>query len=171
MKSLTEIDLKGKKVLVRCDFNVPMDSGGITDTARIDASLETIRYILDHNAAVILCSHLGRPKKPSPELSLKPVAEYLGKALEKEVPLAPGCVGDITLRMVHDLSPGDALLLENLRFHREEEANDAGFALTARPGERYLRKRCFRYGASSACLNGRRNRFPARPCSGVPDVG
>jgi phosphoglycerate kinase len=135
MKSVAEIDLKGKKVLLRCDFNVPMDHGRIGNTARIDASLETIRYILDHNAAVVLCSHLGRPKGPSPQLSLKPVVGYLGETLRKQVVLAPDCVGDTTARMVYDLSPGQALLLENLRFHREEEANDAGFAQQLAQGE------------------------------------
>jgi phosphoglycerate kinase len=128
MKSVTEIDLKGKKVLVRCDFNVPMDHGHIVNTACIDASLETIRYILSHNAAAVLCSHLGRPKGRSPELSLEPVAEYLAKTLGKWVLLAPDRVGDTAIRMVHDLSPGEALLLENLRFHPEEEKNDAAFA-------------------------------------------
>jgi phosphoglycerate kinase len=128
MKSVVEIDLKGKKILLRCDFNVPMDHVRIANTARIDASLETIRYIVDHNGAAILCSHLGRPKGPSPELSLKPVGEYLSTTLGKSVPVAPDCVGNTTLRMVHDLSPGEALLLENLRFHREEEKNDAAFA-------------------------------------------
>ena len=128
MRSVAQIELKGKKVLLRSDFNVPMDHGRIANTARIDASLETIRYILDHNAALVLCSHLGRPKGPSPELSLKPVAGHLGETLGKQVGLAADCVGETTTRMVNDLSPGQALLLENLRFHREEEKNDAGFA-------------------------------------------
>src|SRR6266851_7473343 len=125
---LTMLELEGRKVLVRCDFNVPLDAGRITDPIRIDASLETIRYILSHNGAAVLCSHLGRPKERTPELGLKPIAEYLGGALGKKVALAPDCIGDITGRMVTDLAPGKALLLENLRFHPEEEANDRDFA-------------------------------------------
>lgn len=128
MKSVTEIDLIGKKALVRCDFNVPLDHGRIADSARIDASLDTIRYILSHGGAAVLCSHLGRPKGRKPELSLTPVAEYLGKTLGKWVLFAPDCVGEIALRMVHELPPGETLLLENLRFHPEEEANDPKFA-------------------------------------------
>ncbi len=125
---ITRLDLSGKKALVRCDFNVPLHEGKITDTGRIDASLETIRYILSHGGAAVLCSHLGRPKERTPELSLKPVAEYLSQVLEKKVALAPDCIGDITGRMVAALGPGDAILLENLRFHREEEANDRDFS-------------------------------------------
>jgi phosphoglycerate kinase len=126
--SLQDLGLKGKKVLVRCDFNMPLEAGKITDTSRIDASLDTIRYILDQGAAAVLCSHLGRPTERTPELSLKPVAEYLSHVLGAKVALAPDCIGDITLRLIHDLPMGHALLLENLRFHREEEANDRDFA-------------------------------------------
>ncbi|HVN88253.1 MAG TPA: phosphoglycerate kinase [Candidatus Binataceae bacterium] len=125
---ITKLALEGKKVLVRCDFNVPLDSGRITDPIRIDSSLETIRHILSHNGAAVLCSHLGRPKERTPELSLKPVAEYLSNVLGQKVALAPDCIGDITGRMIHDLAPGNALLLENLRFHPEEEANDRDFS-------------------------------------------
>ncbi len=128
LRSITSLGLKGKKVLVRCDFNVPLSGGKISDPARIDASLKTIRYILAEGGAAVLCSHLGRPKERTPDLSLKPVAEYLTEVLARRVKLAPDCVGDVTGRMVENLGPGDALLLENLRFHREEEANDRDFA-------------------------------------------
>lgn len=128
LRSITSLGLKGKKVLVRCDFNVPLSGGKIGDPARIDASLKTIRYILAEGGAAVLCSHLGRPKERTPELSLKPVAEYLTEVLARKVKLAPDCVGDVTGGMVGNLGPGDALLLENLRFHREEEANDRDFA-------------------------------------------
>lgn len=128
MKSVEELKLEGKKVLVRCDFNVPLDHQRIVDTARIDASLDTIRYVLSHGGAAVLCSHLGRPKGHTPELSLAPVADYLGRALGKRVLLTGDCIGDITRRMVHDLPRGEVLLLENLRFHAEEEANDPLFA-------------------------------------------
>jgi phosphoglycerate kinase len=126
--SVKDLSLHGKKVLLRCDFNVPLESGRITDPARIDASLETIRYVIGEGAAAVLCSHLGRPKERTPELSLKPVAEYLSAALGQKVTLAPDCIGDTTGRITHDLAPGAALLLENLRFHPEEEANDRDFA-------------------------------------------
>jgi len=126
--SVKNLSLRGKKVLLRCDFNVPLEAGRIADPARIDASLETIRYILAEGAALILCSHLGRPKERTPELSLKPVAEYLSAALGHKVALAPDCIGDTTGRLTTDLQPGSALLLENLRFHPEEEANDRDFA-------------------------------------------
>ncbi len=106
---------------MRCDFNVPFDGATITDPSRIDASLDTIRYILGQGAAVVLCSHLGRPKSRTPELSLKPVAEYLSTVLGQKVTLAPDCIGDTTGRMVNDLAMGSAILLENLRFHAEEE--------------------------------------------------
>jgi len=115
-------------VLVRCDLNVPFDGTSITDPSRIDASLDTIRYILSKGGAAVLCSHLGRPKSRTPELSLKPVAEYLTTALGQKVVLAPDCIGDTTGRMVNDLAMGSAILLENLRFHAEEEKNDRDFA-------------------------------------------
>jgi phosphoglycerate kinase len=126
--SITQLSLGGKRVLVRCDFNVPLAEGRIADPARIDASLDTIRYIIEKRGIPVLCSHLGRPKERTPELSLKPVAEYLTEKLGRKVALAPDCIGDITGRMVAGLKPGDAILLENLRFHPEEEANDRDFA-------------------------------------------
>jgi phosphoglycerate kinase len=125
---ITKLKLAGKKVLVRCDFNVPLHEGKVADPARIDASLDTIRYILKEQACAVLCSHLGRPKERTPELSLKPVAEYLSAALGQKVALAPDCIGEVTGRMVAALKPGEAILLENLRFHAEEEANDRDFA-------------------------------------------
>ncbi|HZO81357.1 MAG TPA: phosphoglycerate kinase [Candidatus Binataceae bacterium] len=125
---LTQLRLDGRKALVRCDFNVPLREGRIADPARVEASLDTIRYILAQGGAAVLCSHLGRPKERTPELSLKPVAEYLSTALGVKVALAPDCIGEVTLRMVAGLKPGGALLLENLRFHPEEEANDRDFA-------------------------------------------
>ncbi len=125
---ITHLQFKDKKVLVRCDFNVPMHEGKIQDPARIDASLETIRYVLEHGGSAVLCSHLGRPKERSAELSLKPVAEYLSTALGQKVALAPDCIGDHTGKMIDALKPGEAILLENLRFHAEEEANDRDFS-------------------------------------------
>ena len=125
---VTSLKLNGRKALVRCDFNVPLDAGRITDPGRIDASLDTIRYIIGQGGIAVLCSHLGRPKERTPELSLKPVAEYLSQALGMTVALATDCIGDRTLHQVEALKPGSAILLENLRFHPEEEANDRDFA-------------------------------------------
>ncbi len=126
---LEDLRVEQKKVLLRCDFNVPLKDGKIVDPARIDASLDTIRYVLQHDGAAVLCSHLGRPKgQASAALSLKPVAEHLSRALGSEVKLAPDCVGAQTERLVESLEPGRALLLENLRFHREEEANGRQFS-------------------------------------------
>lgn len=128
IRPITSLKLSGKRVLVRCDFNVPIHGGRITDTTRIEATLETIRYILKEGGSAVICSHLGRPKERSAEFSLKPVAEQLSAELGIKVPLAPDCIGDVTGRMVSALKPAEALLLENLRFHAEEEANDRDFA-------------------------------------------
>ncbi len=127
-RSITSLQLSGKKVLVRCDFNVPLAEGKIQDSERIDASLDTIRYVMEKGGAAVLCSHLGRPKERTSELSLKPIAEYLTNVLGRKIALAPDCIGDITGRMIEMLKPGDAILLENLRFHPEEEANDRDFS-------------------------------------------
>ena len=117
IRALSSLDLKGKKASIRCDFNVPLKEKQISDPHRIDASLPTIRYVLEHGAAAVLCSHLGRPKGFTPALRLKPVADYLTDVLKAEVQLAPDCIGEATERMVESLAPGRALLLENLRFH------------------------------------------------------
>ncbi len=128
-RSVRDVELDGKKVLLRCDFNVPMKDGCIQDDTRIRAALPTIRFILDRGASLILCSHLGRPKgQVKPELTLAPVAERLGELLGKPVPMAPDCVGPEVQAMAAELKPGDCLLLENLRFHPEEEKNDPSFA-------------------------------------------
>ncbi|MEK6566676.1 MAG: phosphoglycerate kinase [Bacteroidota bacterium] len=132
MKTLTinDLELKGKCALVRVDFNVPLDEHQmITDDTRIVESLPTIKKILADGGRAILMSHLGRPKgKATPEFSLKPVAEHLSKLLGKPVKLAPDCVGPEVAKMVGELKDADCLLLENLRFHKEEEANDAEFS-------------------------------------------
>ena len=129
-KTVKDIDLKGKKVLVRCDFNVPMDEErNITDNTRIVAALPTIKYLLEENCAVILCSHLGRPKGEfKPEFSLKPVAEELSKLLDKEVIMANDVIGEDATSKAKALQPGQILLLENVRFHREETDNDEEFS-------------------------------------------
>jgi phosphoglycerate kinase len=129
-KSVEDLDVTGKRVFVRVDFNVPLDkAGNITDDSRIVAALPTIRYLLDHGAAVILASHLGRPKgKPVPELSLAPVADRLSELLGFEVLRASDSVGPEVESIARELAPGQVLLLENLRFHPEEEANDPEFA-------------------------------------------
>lgn len=129
-KTVRDLDVAGKKVLVRVDFNVPLnDKGEITDDTRITASLPTIQYLLEQKAAVILMAHLGRPKgQVKPELSLAPVAKHLGKLLGKKVLFAPDCVGEAAQAAASKLKPGHIMLLENLRFHKEEEKNDMEFA-------------------------------------------
>ena len=127
-KTVRDIDVKGKKCLVRCDFNVPLEGNRITDDNRIVGALPTINYLLSNGAAVILCSHLGRPKgKVNPEFSLAPVAARLSEWLNIDVPLAGDCVGAEVEAACAALEPGQAILLENLRFHNEEEANDPEF--------------------------------------------
>ena len=129
-KTIKDIDLKGKKVLVRCDFNVPMDENkNITDNTRIVAALPTIKYLLENNCAVILCSHLGRPKGEfKPEFSLAPVAKELSKLLDKEVIMAKDVVGEDANKKAKELQAGQVMLLENVRYHREETDNDPEFA-------------------------------------------
>ena len=127
--SIRDLDLKDKTAFIRVDFNVPLSAGGkeITSDKRIRASLPTIQYAIEHCAAVILGSHLGRPKgKPNPEMSLAPVAVRLGELLGKDVKIAPDCIGPQVVSMKP--KPGEVLLLENLRFHKEEEENNADFS-------------------------------------------
>jgi phosphoglycerate kinase len=127
-KTVRDLDVRGKRVLVRCDFNVPLEAGEITDDRRITEALPTIRFLIDGGAVVILASHLGRPKGVSPEFSLRPVAARLSELLHKEVPLLSDSVGPAVQAAVQGAKPGDALLLENVRFHPEEEKNDPEFA-------------------------------------------
>ena len=128
-KTVKDIDVNGRKVLVRCDFNVPLDGETITDNRRIRGALPTIKYLLEHNAKVILCSHLGRPKgEVNPKYSLKPVALELSKLLGQEVKLAKDVIGEDAQKLVSELQEGQAILLENVRFHSEEEKNDPEFA-------------------------------------------
>ncbi len=129
-KSVQDIDVNGKKVIARCDFNVPQDeNGNITDDKRIRASLETIKYLLDHNAAVILCSHLGRPKgEVNMKYSLAPVAERLSELLGKEVKLAKDVVGEDAKKLASEVKPGEAILLENVRFEKGETKNNPELA-------------------------------------------
>src|SRR5512132_622164 len=129
--SIRDLDLKGKRVFIRVDFNVPLAPGGqeITSDKRIRASLPTIKYALEKGAGVILASHLGRPKgKPNPEMSLRPVAARLAELVGRPVAFAEECVGAAAESAVAAAPEGGLILLENLRFHPEEEKNDAGFA-------------------------------------------
>ena len=129
-KTVEDIDVAGKKVLVRCDFNVPFDAeGNISDPKRIDEALKTIRYLVDHKAKVILCSHLGRPKGEfNMKYSLAPVAAYLSKALGQEVKMAKDVIGESAKSIAASLQDGEVELIENVRFHKEEEKNDPAFA-------------------------------------------
>jgi phosphoglycerate kinase len=128
-QTIRDIDINGKTVLLRADYNVPLENGKITDDYRIKQSLETVNYILEHNAKLIICSHLGRPTGPKDSAnSLFPVAKRLQELLDRQVGFAPDCVGDTAEKAAKGLKLGQVLLLENLRFHTEEEANDPAFA-------------------------------------------
>jgi phosphoglycerate kinase len=127
--SIEQVDLGGRRVFLRADLNAPLEQGAVSDDTRLAAVVPTVRHALDRGAAVVLASHLGRPKGgPDPKYSLKPVAERLEALLEQPVPLAPDSVGETVEGLARGLKPGQVLLLENLRFHPEEEANDDGFA-------------------------------------------
>jgi phosphoglycerate kinase len=129
IRDIPPADLKGKRALVRVDFNVPVNDGAVGDTTRITAAIPTIRFLRDAGAVVVLMSHLGRPKgKADPQFSLKPIAPILAEHLGAPVRFVPACVGPEAEAAVREAQPGDVLLLENLRFHAGEEANDAGFA-------------------------------------------
>ena len=129
-KTIEDIEVAGKKVLVRCDFNVPLDENkNITDENRLIGALPTIKYLIDHKAKVILCSHLGRPKGEfNPKFSLAPVAKRLSELLGQEVKMADDVIGDSAKALAASLKDGEVMLLENVRFHKEEEKNDPEFA-------------------------------------------
>jgi phosphoglycerate kinase len=129
-KTVRDVNLRGKRVLMRVDFNVPMADGAVTDDKRIKAALPTIQYVLEQGASLILMSHLGRPKGTGfdPEFTLRPAAEALGKLLGKPVAMAPDCIGPEVEKMAAALQPGDVLMLENTRFHKGEEKNDLELA-------------------------------------------
>lgn len=139
-RTLRDLNLAQKRVLIRVDFNVPLKEARVTDTTRIEAAGPTLRYALARQAAVILMSHLGRPDgKVVEELRMRPVAEALGKILGQKIQIAPDCIGPETEKMASNLKPGEILLLENLRFHPEEEKNDPTFAKAlARLGEIFI---------------------------------
>jgi len=129
VRSLEDLDVAGKRVFVRADLNVPLQDGRIADATRIEATLPTIRWLLDHGGRPVVASHLGRPKgKPTAALSLGPVAGFLATALGTTVELAPDCVGPTVAKLVERAAPGSVVVLENLRFHPEEEKNDPEFA-------------------------------------------
>ncbi|PIE59845.1 MAG: phosphoglycerate kinase [Desulfobulbus propionicus] len=130
MKTLRDVDVFGKKVLVRVDFNVPMNKKGkVTDDLRIQMALPTINYLLENNAKIILCTHMGRPGgERTPAYSLAPVAQHLAEVMGRAVKLAPDCIGPETEEMVQAMQAGEILMLENLRFHKEETANNADFS-------------------------------------------
>jgi len=139
--SIDSVNFNNKKVLVRVDFNIPLDENqNITNDIRIKSSLPTVNKLVDDGGKIILMSHLGRPKgERKPEFSLKPAAVRLSELLGKEVKLAPDCIGEETEKLVNEMNPGDVILLENVRFHKEETGNEPGFATQlASLGEVYV---------------------------------
>ena len=163
--SIRDLDMKGKRVFMRVDFNVPLnDAQQITDDTRIRASLPSIKLAVEKGARLILSSHLGRPKgKPNPKMSLKPAATRLGELLGKPVSFAPDCVGPEVEAMAKALKDGDVLLLENLRFHAEEEKNVPEFS------GRSLRERRFRLGAPRPRFHGRHHQVSFSGSGGPVD--
>ena len=128
-KTLKDIDVENKKVLLRVDFNVPFQDGKIVDDSRIVAALDTIKYLIDHNAIVIICSHLGRPDgKKDKKYSLEPVANYLAKLLQKDVLFVEDIFGKNTKPLIENLEPKDVVLLENVRFYKQEEECEKEFS-------------------------------------------
>jgi len=162
-KTIRDIGVRGKRVLVRVDFNVPLDQGKVADDTRIRAALPTIRYLMEHGARVILMSHLGRPKgKVKEELRLTPVAERLSELLDKPVAMAVDCVGEEVETAVDRLRPGHVLLLENLRFHPGEEANDPEFvSRLASLGQVYVNDAFGTAHRAHASTEGVAHRLPA----------
>lgn len=140
LKTVRDVDLNGKRVLVRVDYNVPLKEGRVADATRIEASLPTLKHIIDHGGALVLMSHLGRPKgKPNSEMSLKPVADKLSDMIGRPVDFAGDCVGDEVVKRSKELESGQILMVENVRFHAEETDNDADFAAQlARLGDVYV---------------------------------
>jgi phosphoglycerate kinase len=129
VKTITDLDVKSRRVIVRVDYNVPMEKGAVTDDTRVRASLPTLNHLIAQGARVVLISHLGRPKgAPNPKYTLAPVAQHLGQLIKKPVAFAPDCVGPAAEAAVAALKDGDVVLLENLRYHAEEEKNDPAFA-------------------------------------------
>ena len=163
VKTFTDADVAGKRVLCRVDFNVPLDGTTVTDDTRIRAALPTIESLIERGAKVVLCSHLGRPEGTGyqAEFSLKPVAEYLSKVLGKPVAFAEDTIGESAKATVASLGNGDVCLLENLRFDKREKKNDPEFAKEL---GRHLCKRCVRRCSSCSCINGRRRCLPSCLC-------
>ena len=156
----------GKRVLVRCDLNVPMKDGKVTDATRIERSAETLKALSDKGARVIVLSHFGRPKgKRAAEFSQQPLVEPLAKALGRKVAFAEDCVGPAAEQAVKALQDGDVLLLENLRFHDARGSERSGLRQAARGARRSLCQRCLLGGASRPCLDRGRSRIscPQRP--------
>ena len=138
--SVRDLEVRGRRVFVRVDFNVPLTNGAVSDDTRVRASLPTLRLILERGGRPVIASHLGRPKgRPVPEMSLRPIAAHLAGLLGTAVRMAPDCVGEAVETQTRALGAGECLLLENLRFHAEEESNDAGFSQRlARPADLYV---------------------------------
>ena len=159
--TVKDLNVRGKRVFMRVDYNVPMEEKDgqmvINDATRIEETLPTLKLLIQQGAKIILAAHLGRPKgKREPSMSLRPVAAKLADMLGRPVAFVDDCIGEKVEKTVGILQPGDVLLLENVRYYNEEEANDPAFARKAGQGRGYLCERRLRRGASRACLDGRR---------------
>jgi phosphoglycerate kinase len=164
VRVLEDLDLDGKRVLLRADFNVPLKDGQITDDTRIRRTLATIQHLLDRGAKVIVMSHLGRPKGADPALSMKPIAAALARLLGREVAFAEDCVGPKAEAAVAALPKGGVLVLENLRFHAGEEANDPAFvASLAKLGDVYVNDAFSAAHRAHASTEGLAHRLPPLP--------
>ncbi len=161
-KSVEDIDVAGKRVLCRCDFNVPTKDGKITSDKRIVAALPTIEYLVKHGARVILCSHMGKPKNGDPAFSLQVVAERLSELLGQPVKMAKDVVGESAQSLAASLKDGEVMLLENTRFEKGETKNDPELSKKLASMADIFRERRLRHRAPRACFNGRRGRLSAR---------
>ena len=172
LKTTAGLDVRGKRVLVRADLNVPVKDGKVSDATRLERLIPGLQDLARRGAKVIVISHFGRPKGgPDPQFSLKPVAAKLAELMGKPVAFAGDCIGEPAAKVVSALRDGDVAVLENLRFHKGEEKNDPEFARALAEPRRHLRRRCLLHGASRARLDGCDRAAAAVLCRAAPHGG